>query len=97
MKTHLSTPLNALSGQEPCKPICVHHAECIKNLQMILDGEASADQVTQFKDCLNECRYCLEQYQLNTTLREVLRLKVERKCVPTGVADTIRVKIAAKV
>jgi hypothetical protein len=76
------------------KRSCQNHEECMKMVQMILDGEATPEQVEHFKNHnLKECMPCIESYKMGFQLKEMLQTKVEKKCCPQQISDTIKLKL----
>ena len=62
-------------------------------LRQVLDDESSPEDATYLSDHLSNCSCCLEAYQLEQNVRELLKAKLEQREVPTGLANTIRAKI----
>jgi len=48
---------------------------CIQMLQIILDGEATADQRAYFKDHMDKCMPCFKGYEVDMKIKEMLRIK----------------------
>jgi hypothetical protein len=65
----------------------------MRAIQMILDNEASYEQLEHFNQNIDRCLPCIENYNLEVTIRQILADKIERKTVPAGVIDAIKVKI----
>jgi anti-sigma factor (TIGR02949 family) len=76
---------------------CKNRHECMRAIQMILDNEATYEQLEHFKQNIDKCLPCIENYNLEVTIRQILCDKIERKTVPTDVIDAIKVKINAPV
>lgn len=51
-------------------------ATCMEMLQMILDGEASAEQQNYFKQHMDHCMPCFKSYEVDMAIKEML----QRKC-----------------
>ncbi len=68
--------------------------EYVELIQLVLDGEANRSQEVYLRRHLKMCLKCLEKYNLDQELKKVLQLKLASKEVPSGLADTIRTKIA---
>ncbi len=75
------------------KQTCTNHAECMKAIQLILDGEASKEQLEHFNHNIDKCLPCIQKYNLEKTIRETLRCKLEKKCVPNDLIASIKTKI----
>ena len=76
---------------------CENQLECLETLQLILDNEASSEQLAYFQAHLDECLPCLESYNLEVTIRQVLHDKIRKVPVPTDLIETIKGKIGAAV
>lgn len=72
---------------------CKNRQQCLHNLRLILDGQATAEQVAHFNQNIEHCLPCIENYNLELTIRQVLCDKIEKKCVPSSVIDSIKEKI----
>jgi anti-sigma factor (TIGR02949 family) len=72
---------------------CKNRAQCLKALQLILDGEATPEQLAHFNAHIDTCLPCIEGYNLEVTVRQLLCDKIEKKTVPTEVIQAIKVKI----
>lgn len=75
------------------KEQCANQQECMQMLQLILDGEATADQKEHFlKHHLDECMPCYKNYHLEIKLRELLKSKCTGGC-PQELAESIKSQI----
>lgn len=72
---------------------CKNRQECMKALRLILDGEATSEQLQHFNQNIDKCMPCIEGYNLEVTLRQILCDKIEKKTVPAELINTIKVKI----
>jgi anti-sigma factor (TIGR02949 family) len=72
---------------------CKNRIQCLKALQLILDGEATPEQLAHFNAHIDTCLPCIEGYNLEVTVRQLLCDKIEKKTVPTEVIEAIKVKI----
>lgn len=73
---------------------CLESEKCLKILQEILDGEASDFEEKYFRAHIDECMSCYEQYNLEKTIRQVLKTKIEKKAVPVDLIQSIKLKIS---
>lgn len=71
--------------------------DCNKNLQLILDGEATTEQEEFFKDHLNDCMPCFKSYESEKAIKDLIKLKIAHKSVPQGLIENIRSKISQTV
>lgn len=72
---------------------CQNRQECLKAIRLILDGEATSDQLHYFQQHIDCCMPCIENYNLEVTIRQLLCDRLERKAVPVEVINSIRSKI----
>ncbi len=76
---------------------CKNRQECLKAIRLILDGEATTEQLHYFHDHLDYCMPCIENYNLEVTIRQLLCDRLERKAVSADVINSIRAKITEMV
>jgi len=62
-------------------------------LRQVLDGESSAEEEQYLTDHLDNCACCLEAYEIEKYVRELLRVRLQQIEVPSGLAATIKSKI----
>jgi anti-sigma factor (TIGR02949 family) len=72
---------------------CSESEECNQLLQLILDGEATPEQEKTFYQHIDTSVYCLNGYELEKSIRKLIKSKITRQAVPTGLIDSIKVKI----
>lgn len=75
-----------LFGQISCQ-------RCLELLQLITDGEASLEEERQFRKHIDECLPCFETYNLEQSIKQMLRSKLEKKQVPEDLIQSIKEKI----
>ena len=92
MQTSLpsSSPVNAPSAM---KEHCNHQADCLKMIQLILDGEATEQQLARLKVNLESCKPCIEMYHLEKEVKELLTKRMDKKCCPDQLVATIKSRI----
>lgn len=73
---------------------CEHRHECMKAIQLILDGEATSEQLTHFKENISHCLPCIENHNLEITIRQLLCDRIQKKTVPEDLITRIRIQIA---
>ncbi|MFN7748209.1 MAG: anti-sigma factor [Cyclobacteriaceae bacterium] len=78
---------NPPSGPTPCS--------CMKMLQLIVDGEATADEEKFLRDHLAECIPCYEQYQVDQLIKTMVKTTCCGGQVPQTLAEQIRMQIQA--
>ena len=67
--------------------------DCIKNLYQVLDGEATAEQESHFQSHISDCSHCFSLYEIDKSVKEVLKLKVSQREVPSNLIESIKNKI----
>ena len=67
--------------------------DCLKLLELILDGEASEEQKKAFTKHINDCKSCYEYYNLELTIKKVLKEKIESQPVPEDLVDSIKTHV----
>ncbi|MBO9638286.1 hypothetical protein SAMN04488090_4441 [Siphonobacter aquaeclarae] len=75
------------------KEHCEHHADCMKLIQMVLDGEATPDEIEHVRQNLGKCLPCENGYNVNKAIKEALQFRVEKRDVPQSLVDCIKSKI----
>ncbi len=75
-----------LFGQISCQ-------RCSELMQLMTDGQASAAEEKEFNKHIYDCLPCYETYQLDKSIKEMLRTKLEKKQVPDDLIESIRKKI----
>jgi hypothetical protein len=75
------------------KQKCENQQKCMKMIQAVLDGSASAEEVEHFKLNMDACMPCIETYKLEKSVKEAMQGKVEKKCCPQSIIVDIRAKI----
>ncbi len=76
------------------QPTC---SECLQSLQLLVDGEATADEEQYFRKHIDECVPCYDFYNLEKSVKEVLQKKIEKKEVPPALLKSIKDKINLRV
>lgn len=75
------------------KTSCEHKADCMKMVQLIVDGQASDEQIHQFKLNMDKCLPCEKGYELEKCIKETMKLRLEKKSIPSNLIDCIKQKI----
>lgn len=79
--------------QSNMKQDCENSRECLEMLQLILDGEATAQQKEHFlKQHLEQCMPCYKNYHLEVAIRQLLKTKCTQHA-PQELVDDIRKKV----
>ena len=93
MTISLSQKLKSFFSKKTSKKQCIDEKNCIKLLELILDGEGTEEEQKFFEQHIEKCMYCYENYNLDKTIREALKTKLEKKPVPIDLINDIRIKI----
>lgn len=72
---------------------CADCAKVHSLLNVIIDDEATKDEETFFRDHIDECTPCLERYNVERSLIDKIKSKIDHKCCPLQVIQSIKEKI----
>ena len=79
--------------QSKMKKECETQRQCMEMLQLIVDGEATAEQKDHFlKHHLQECLPCYKNYHLEVAIRDLLKSKCAGEA-PQELVDNIKAKV----
>ena len=92
MQTSLPTSSSSSINPE-MKEKCDHRADCLKMIQLILDGEATDQQLARVKVNLESCKPCIEMYNLEREVKELLTKRMDKRCCPDQLVETIKSRI----
>lgn len=96
MQTSLPSSSSSPEEKPPMKERCDHQVDCQKMIQLILDGEATEAQLKKFYTInLETCRPCIEMYHLEKEIKDLLQGRMEKKCCPGSIVDSIKAKIVS--
>jgi mycothiol system anti-sigma-R factor len=70
---------------------------CMQMLQIILDGEATPDQREYFRDHMDKCMPCFKTYEVDMTIKEMLRIKCCGDQVPKELVEQLKNQIKQKI
>jgi len=68
-------------------------SEALLRVYEFLDGELDANDCAKIQEHLDECAPCLEEYNLDTTLKALIR----RSCGAEHAPDTLRTTIMSRI
>ena len=89
-----SSPSSSPATPYPAmKEHCNHQADCLKMIQLILDGEATEQQLAKLKINLETCQPCIQMYHLEKEVKELLTKRMEKRCCPDELVATIKSRI----
>lgn len=92
MQTSLP-PSSSSSAIPAMKQNCSHQSDCLKMIQLILDGEATDQQLDRLQLNLETCKPCIEMYHLEKEVKELLTKRMEKRPCPDRLVATIKEKI----
>jgi mycothiol system anti-sigma-R factor len=69
------------SGKQP---------SCMEMLQAIIDGDATHEQQVKFKEHIDECMPCYKKYNLEITIKELVKSKCCGNGAPPDLIDSIK-------
>lgn len=72
---------------------CENHEKCMQMIQAVLDGSASEEELQHFKTNMDECLPCIDNYNLEKSIKETLQLKIEKKCCPEKTVASIKASL----
>lgn len=59
-------------------------------IQLILDDEATKEQKSLFTDHEHLCTHCADKYQIEQSVIQAIRNKIDKDCCPDGFANLVR-------
>ena len=72
---------------------CPQQAKCFEILNLLLDNENTNEEEKYFYDHIDECWSCFKDYELEKAIRELVKTKLEKKSVPSGLIEDIKIQI----
>lgn len=75
---------------------CPERVKCLEILSMVLDGEATEEQKIYLNVHIDVCLSCLDDYNLEKEIKNLLQSKCSKVEVPVGLAEAIKSKLAEK-
>jgi mycothiol system anti-sigma-R factor len=69
------------------------HFPCMEMLQLILDGEATPTQHREFKDHMDHCRPCFQNYSVEMKIKEMIKTSCCGQA-PPDLIESIKKKIS---
>ena len=67
--------------------------DCREILQLVLDGQASAEETERFRAHLQECPQCLQHYEVDAEVVAMLRRKCCGGPTPEDLEQQVRIKL----
>lgn len=70
--------------------------EIIRKLEAMLDGDQDVTQDKEFMDKVKNCDYCLEQYEIEKSFKELVKSKIKGLMVSSSLVQSIKDKLSLK-
>lgn len=77
------------------KGFCDHRKSFKKILPLVMDGEAAQEDKLFFDNHIKNCVICAKEYQLELSIKDALKTKLEKKIVPNELIENIKLKVRA--
>ena len=81
------------SGNHLTKEECENQEKCMKMIQAVLDGSATPEEIEHFKNNIEVCKPCVDGYELEKSIKESLKTKLDKVCCPQKTIEQLKVKI----
>jgi len=73
---------------------CPERRKCYETLQMVLDGEIGDESMEEYKDHIDQCWCCFQDYKLEKAIRDLIKFKIQKKPVPETLLTTIKDRLS---
>lgn len=70
--------------------------EIIRKLEAMLDGDQDVTQDKAFMEQVENCEYCLEQYEIEKSFKELVKSKLKGLMVSNSLVQSIKEKLSLK-
>lgn len=85
--------VDASQQDKVAKTKCENHENCMRMIQAILDGEATEQEINHFKENMDICMPCINEYHLVKCIKDSLCNRLERKTCPESLINSIKLKL----
>ncbi len=68
--------------------------DIIRKLEAMLDGDQDVTQDKDFMEKVNNCEYCLEQYEIEKSFKELVKAKLKGLVVSNSLIQSIKSKLS---
>ncbi len=68
-------------------------SKCLEVINLILDGEASEEQLSYFDSKIKCCEKSMGYFNLEKCIRDVVKMRIEKKDVSPKLVEEIRSKL----
>ena len=83
--------VNKLVGKKAEHRYCCK--DCLCKLNLVLDGEGTNEDVVYLQSHIEQCAPCYNHYNIEKSVKEVIKHKLEQRPVPSNLIESIRGKI----
>lgn len=80
--------VNKLVGKKAEQRYCCK--DCLCRLNSVLDGEATKEEMIYLQEHIEKCSPCYNHYNIEKSVKEVIKHKLEQRPVPANLIDSIR-------
>lgn len=80
--------VNKLVGKKAQQHYCCK--DCLCKLNLVLDGEATTEEITYLQEHITKCAPCFNHYNIEKSVKEVIKYKLEQRPVPISLIENIR-------
>ena len=80
--------VNKLVGKKAEQRYCCK--DCLCKLNLVLDGEGTEEEIQYLQNHIEECAPCYNHYNIEKSVKEVIKHKIEQRPVPPNLIDSIR-------
>ena len=81
--------VNKLVGKKAEQRYCCK--DCLCKLNLVLDGEGSEEEVLYLQEHIDKCAPCYNHYNIEKSVKEVIKHKIEQRPVPAAFSSAIQV------
>lgn len=78
------------NDKQVMKHNCENHERCMEMIQAVIDGSATPEELEHFKKNKEVCQPCIDHYDLESSIKDALHSKLERKCCPESTVAKIK-------
>ena len=72
-------------------------SSCMEMLQVILDGEATPEQKSYFKEHMDLCMPCFKGYELDMAIKMLVQSRCCGGDAPADLVEQIRMQVSQKI
>lgn len=69
------------------------NSNCMEMLQLVLDGQATEEQATYWRQHLGMCQPCYEKYNVDSAIKEMIKSECCCSKIPQDVIEQLNTRI----